>query len=68
MQLEELELEKKYVEIEYFETEDEELKKLLEKKLNGINEEIKKKYQSDEEHHKFVGIFSYFIGVSYFVK
>jgi len=65
VQLEDLELEKKFVENEYYETEDEELKHLLGKKFNAINEEIKKKYQSEEEPHKFVGIFSYFIGVNF---
>ena len=58
--------EKKHLEREIMETVDEELKGLLGRRLERINQEIDKR-DPDEENHlkKFIGIFSYFVGVSY---
>jgi len=67
VQLEDLELERKYVEQEIYEIEDSQLRELLNKKLQRINEEINKKYAGDQEGStKFIGIFSYFTGVKVF--
>ena len=64
--MEDLYLEKKYLENEIYESIDGGLQEILEKKLEMINQELKTRDPAEENHLKrFIGIFSYFVGVSH---
>lgn len=58
-------MEQKYLEREIVETVDEQLKTLLARRLERVIQEIDKRDPEEENHlKKFIGIFSYFVGVS----
>ena len=64
--LEDLQRERIFIYNEINGTKDEELKGLLNRRLEQINREIKKRDPAEENHlTKFLGPFSYFVGVNF---